>query len=53
MGQNISAQSPGAIVENTIDTIRYNFNKNTQNFKNISSLTHDNFTKCLNNLNEL
>lgn len=53
MGQTVGTQSPETIVENTFDTIQYEFGKHAQTFKEIGSLTYEEFNNSLTRLNDL
>lgn len=53
MGQTVGTPSPESIIEDTVDTIQYEFRKHAQSLKEINSLTYEEFNSCLSNLNDL
>lgn len=53
MGQTVGTQSPETIIENTVDTIQYEFGKHAQSLKEIGSLTYEEFNNSLTSLNDL
>lgn len=53
MGQTIGTTSPEAVLEDTVDTIHYEFKKHTQALMEIGSLTYEEFNTCLSRLNDL
>lgn len=50
MGQTAGTPSPESIIEDTVDTIQYEFRKHAQS---LNSLTYEEFNSCLSNLNDL
>lgn len=53
MGQTIGTTSPESVLEDTVDTIHYEFKKHTQSLMEIGSLTYEQFNVCLASLNDL
>lgn len=53
MGQTIGTTSPESVIEDTVDTIHYEFKKHTQSLMEIGSLTYEEFNACLSSLNDL
>lgn len=53
MGQTIGTASPESVLEDTVDTIHYEFKKHTQSLMEIGSLTYEEFNACLARLNDL
>lgn len=53
MGQTIGTTSPESVLEDTVDTIHYEFKKHTQSLMEIGSLTYEEFNVCLSSLNDL
>lgn len=53
MGQTMGTTSPESVIEDTVDTIHYEFKKHTQSLMEIGSLTYEEFNVCLSSLNDL
>lgn len=53
MGQTPSSKSAESVLEDTVDTIQYEFKKHANIFSQIGSLTYEEFHQSLNELNEL